>query len=297
MNRYLSLYGLLLLLGGAHTLKLARVSEDAASANAEGLHLIRIQKTGGTTFGERVMRKFCKGQCKGLFHLDWNRVNHTLDTVVMLRDPVERTLSEFFFLRTKDGKSVSSGKQWNFNNDTWLRYVKEEHNVDDALEVYLHGYPHNPSMNRQSLYLLGFNNPKQAGEMYEWEQNHDALVERAKAHLDSTTVFGIADCYEKSIQAIATKLGWPVDSALKEAKGSWRRKQVKEKLINASFQLQRPKSMTPTPRQELMALQDLKWRNIVHPEIVEYIQKLNAVDMELLDYARQRFSERFGMTC
>lgn len=227
----------------------------------------------------------------GTRHVDWNHVNHKLDIMTILRDPVERTLSEFFFIRTDDGKKCSRQNQWNFNNDTWLQYVQNERNVDDALKVYLNGYPRNPSINRQSMYLLGFDKQKQAGEKYEWKQNHGSLVAQVKAHLDNTTVFGITDCYEESMQVIAEKLGWPVDETLKIAREQWSRRQDKPQ---ASLSLQRRKPLTPM---KSVNLQNSKWRDAVHPEVIQLIQEQNAVDMELFNYARQRFGERFGMAC
>jgi hypothetical protein len=214
--------------------------------------------------------------------------------MTMLRDPVERTLSEFFFMRTDDGKACSGQGQWNFNNNTWLRYVQEKSNVDDALEVYLTGYPLNPSINRQSLYLLGFNEEMQAGEKYRWKQNHGDLVAQVKAHLDNTTVFGVTDCYAASMQAIANQLGWPVDKTLKLAREHHSKKQAKPQ---ASSSLPQHSPLASMLEETRAGSQNVKWRDVVHPDIVRRIQELNAVDMELFSYAKQRFGERFGTAC
>mmetsp|Transcript_27310 Transcript_27310/g.71454 ORF Transcript_27310/g.71454 Transcript_27310/m.71454 type:complete len:305 (+) Transcript_27310:48-962(+) len=300
-----SIWRLIAALGCVLTLGLKTVDREIyAPPLPEGLQFIRIQKTGGTSFGEHVMPELCKGKCAGHDHLDWNHVDHNTNTMTMIRDPVERTLSEFFFMRTQDGKNHASQSQWNFNNNTWLRYVQEEPDVDDALEVYLSGYPFNPSINRQSMYILGLGEgvgatagihagDRHAGERYLWTKNHDVLVEQVRAHLDKLVVFGIADCFETSMEVIATRLGWPVAKTL-ELASMHSRKQNKP--LQASSLL---KHAPLTSVLELARIDqvNVKWRDVVGPEIVQRIQEQNAVDMELFSYAKQRFSERFGTTC
>jgi hypothetical protein len=283
-----------ILLGSVRTLGLT--SSDSwghALSLAEGLQFIRVQTTGGTSFGEHVLPKLCKGVCAGFYHLDWNHVDHNTNVMALIRDPVERTLSEFFFLRTDDGKHVSQQGQWNFNNNTWLEYVQNEPDVDDALEVYLNGYPLNPSINRQSMYLLGFDESKHAGEKYSWKENHEDLVERVKTHLDNTAVFGITDCYDTSMQVIANTLGWPVNTTLKLAKVHSRKH---NKSYPSSF-LKQHAPLTPLSPKTSLDTVDVKWRDVVGPKIIQRIQEQNAVDMELFTYARKRFGERFGMVC
>eukprot|EP00928_Gymnodinium_smaydae_P098060 TRINITY_DN9028_c0_g1_i2.p1 TRINITY_DN9028_c0_g1~~TRINITY_DN9028_c0_g1_i2.p1 ORF type:complete len:213 (-),score=26.22 TRINITY_DN9028_c0_g1_i2:441-1079(-) len=126
-----------------------------------GVHFLRIQKTGGTTFGEHVARRFCGPEsdvCKWASHLDYSSALEGWGgrVVTLLRDPVERTMSEFAFIRTKGGNYSCRQAQWDFRNFTWFDSIVNEPDEDRALQTYLHGYRDNPSRNRQALYLLGF---------------------------------------------------------------------------------------------------------------------------------------------
>jgi len=40
-----------------------------------------------------------------------------------------------------------------------LEAIQDE-NISKALDIYIHGYPKNPSRNRQTLYVLGFRGPR-----------------------------------------------------------------------------------------------------------------------------------------
>lgn len=295
-----------------------QVSEDATesietpgrnASNATGLRFIRIQKTGGTTFGESIMPRFCKPKhlCQGLYHLDWNRAKKDWDgpVVTLLRDPVERTMSEIMFIRTYYGRTLSREPQWNFANKSWLARVQRAQ-VDEAIDIYLHGNPKSPSFNRQSLYLLGFREELNAGEEYSWNKDHDELLAKAKDHLDQLQAFGISDCYTTSMRVIARKLGWPAEKVITFAKRHHDRQQNKTTAFmriskDASFRegnwMTVRNFAAQTPQSSVVSCGPGTWRTSASPALVDAIERANAVDVELFRFAKARFQERFGEEC
>jgi len=131
--------------------------DQTQASGSKGVDFLRPQKVGGGTFTD-IMHRFCGSQCRSHSHLSWEQMGDTGNAfdVTLLRDPVERTLSEFHFMRTDYGREVSRQGQWHFSNEKWLDKVQNTPDVDEAWEVYLHGDPLSPSRNRQALYILGF---------------------------------------------------------------------------------------------------------------------------------------------
>jgi len=131
--------------------------DQTQASGSKGVDFLRPQKVGGGTFKD-IMQRFCGSQCRYDGHLSWEQMGATGNAfdVTLLRDPVERTLSEFHFMRTQTGKVLSRQGQWHFTNSTWLEKVQNTRDVHDALDIYLHGDPLSPSRNRQALYILGF---------------------------------------------------------------------------------------------------------------------------------------------
>lgn len=278
------------------------------------VHLIRIQKTGGTTFGERIMSRFCGGDsawCLYLRHAEWQQATkdgHFGGTVlVWLRHPVERTISEFFFLRTADGRSCSRQPQWDFRNEGWLTEVQNEWNVPQALCDFLEGDRANPARNRQALYLLGFNRSSGVapGAMYDWDGNRTALLDLAKAHLRKT-LFGITDCFDVSTRVITQKLGWNTTEALALAATSavrgevgrnWRKTAVFDLSDTSYLHYLNPNLTEPVSTAWNHTRPPNTWRSLLPRKLVNYIENWNSVDMELYDYALQLFAERHNETC
>jgi len=254
---------------------------EGGEDGSNGVDFLRPQKVGGTSFRE-IMREFCGSQCRWLRHLSWEQMGETGNAlnVTLIRDPVERTLSEFHFIRTPQGKSLSRQGQWHFTNSTWLDMVQNTRDVHDALDIYLHGDPLSPSRNRQTLYTLGFSdwsgeNQTNVGAMYDWTDEHNRLLTQAKHHLNHMTVFGITDCYLTSMQVIAQTFGWDAQAVVDMAKTVHERQQP-ELIVNGTSS---------------------KWRQVTDPSIVKTIERLNAVDMDLYYFALATFKERFGEDC
>eukprot|EP00927_Polykrikos_kofoidii_P057664 TRINITY_DN51826_c0_g1_i1.p1 TRINITY_DN51826_c0_g1~~TRINITY_DN51826_c0_g1_i1.p1 ORF type:complete len:344 (+),score=35.34 TRINITY_DN51826_c0_g1_i1:63-1034(+) len=255
-----------------------------------GAHFLRIQKTGGTTFGEHIMRKFCGPEsdiCKWASHLDWSSAKEGWNgpVVTLIRDPVERTMSEYSFIRSKDGNYSCRQAQWDFRNFTWFNAVASEPDEDVALNLYLRGYQDSPSRNRQALYLNGFkklvNGAPVPEYTYDWDIDHDSTLAQAKDHLDQVTVFGITDCFLPSMHVIARELDWAEDDVVAMATSTHSRVASRRSLLSGRS--------TTTKRQ--------RWRDTIDPSVVDRIERANRVDMELYKYALQSLYERFGVDC
>eukprot|EP00416_Gambierdiscus_australes_P045811 CAMPEP_0171100400 /NCGR_PEP_ID=MMETSP0766_2-20121228/52934_1 /TAXON_ID=439317 /ORGANISM="Gambierdiscus australes, Strain CAWD 149" /LENGTH=323 /DNA_ID=CAMNT_0011560221 /DNA_START=17 /DNA_END=988 /DNA_ORIENTATION=+ len=269
------------------------------------VHLIRIQKTGSTTFGEKIMKRFCgqdAKECRWFWHLDYSQAQKegdNLKLITLLRDPVERTLSEFFFMRAKQGRGLVWQNQWDFRNSTWLNLVQGTADVDEALRIYLHDYPGSASRNRQALYLIGFKGRQQAlGWPIDWDGRHSELLALAERHLEETVAFGFTDCFVTSVGAMARALGWDALKAMEMAGHIRARGQNKPSLrsVPAKIWLSTQLDENAAGPSEDWAV-DRKWRDLVSENVVRQIEKLNSVDMELHEYASKRFRERFGETC
>eukprot|EP00929_Paragymnodinium_shiwhaense_P109172 TRINITY_DN75520_c0_g1_i1.p1 TRINITY_DN75520_c0_g1~~TRINITY_DN75520_c0_g1_i1.p1 ORF type:complete len:324 (-),score=42.97 TRINITY_DN75520_c0_g1_i1:98-1069(-) len=256
----------------------AEAASTAPQPQNRGAHFLRIQKTGGTTFGEHIMRKFCGPEsdtCKWASHIDWTTATDSWSgpVVTLLRDPVERTMSEFSFIRSKDGNYSCRQAQWDFRNFAWFNEVASNPDEDAAFDTYLKGYPEDPSRNRQALYLLGFKRMERGTPVpvytYDWDADQESTLAQAKDHLDRLAVFGITDCFVPSMQAIARGLGWPEKDVVDMAQSTHSRQHR----------------------------QGQSWRETLPQEKIARIEQINAVDMQLYAYAKQRFRERFGSDC
>lgn len=256
----------------------------------KGVHFLRIQKTGGTTFGEHIMRKFCgpeSASCMWASHQDYATATKDWDgpVVTMVRDPVERVMSEFAFIRSKDGNYSCRNRQWDFMNFTWFNSVVGASDAPSALDMYLQGYPNTPSRNRQALYIDGFKKMVDGTPTpeysYDWDADRSSLVQQAKTHLDGLTAFGITDCFSTSMRVIARELGWPEDEVVAMSQSTHSRQSHKDTPLSFYQESQRAK----------------RWRTSVSSEVVSRIEEMNSVDMEIYKFAQQRFYERFGQQC
>lgn len=292
--------------------KQEKIKQADKQRQSNWVRLIRVQKTGGTTFGEIVMTKMCgyeSPRCSYLLHKEWKEQTdngkYQGHLVAMLRHPVERTMSEFLFLRGIDGFICGSQNQWDFRDTDWMHYVQHEPSTEKALFAYLNKVD-NPGRNRQSLYLLGFDRNAYdiPGKAYDWEADRANLTEMAKARL-RTTDFGFTECFEPSVKAIARGVGWDEKAVLATIKKETARKTSQKErhaetanltksrvpdMLNVTFSL--PYSTTwkhDKPKGT--------WRNLLSSKLVNYIENWNAVDMELYEYGINLFESRYGMKC
>mmetsp|Transcript_64572 Transcript_64572/g.150167 ORF Transcript_64572/g.150167 Transcript_64572/m.150167 type:complete len:352 (-) Transcript_64572:76-1131(-) len=279
-----------------------------------GVHFIRIGKTGSTSFGDKVVREFCDIHevCLGSTHIDWNQAtwngHYPGPVVTILRDPVERSLSEFFWLRDGDGQTSAKSFQWDFQNTSWVKAVSVN-NLSQALDAYIHGYPKNPSRNRQALYILGFrhmhdnksNRVIAPGEAYDWDVNPRQLAQKAMAKLDNLTAFGITECWVPSMRAIAKRLKWDPDAVVRFASTKheryWRKAMVDlgKKRNEAVMGKSDYKRLVEMIGKDVP--NDTPWSQIIPKHYIDQIRKWSNVDMILYKLAKKRFREKFNETC
>ncbi|OLP88769.1 hypothetical protein AK812_SmicGene29847 [Symbiodinium microadriaticum] len=305
---------------------------------------LRIQKTASTTFGQEIMSKMCgktgqicsrswercargMGKCSlpfGYYHLEYRYAREFVSgpgrgcVVTFLRDPVERIMSEYFMLREKHRQFLTFD-QWDVHAADLpdLDSILGIKDVHQSFHQYLQ-HPGNPSRNRQTLYLLGFQrvrcNVTRCGgdaciceqddsgypsKAYKWDEDGAVLLENAKDHLRTLDAFGITDCFDQSIKVIAPALGWDAEAALKLAKDNhalhvWRPVMEKARQIRPSgsarlFEGQRRLSFNG-PGSNF-------WREFLHDDVRKEILAVNRLDADLLIFARKHFKEKHGIEC
>merc|ERR1719379_1805087 len=122
--------------------------------------------------------------------------------------------------------NMLSEDQWDYTVEQLdlLNNIRTNPDEDKALLDFIY-FPDSPSHNRQALYLLGYERVTCGGRdccgicqktnpdafparVYNWDLNKDEVLETAKQHLKELLGFGITDCFEESIKAMAPKLDW-----------------------------------------------------------------------------------------
>lgn len=277
-----------------------RSSPERPSQLKPGVQVLKIQKTGTSSLSE-VVRALCPSDhiCRSETHMDWIEAtkNGTYKgpVVTLLRDPVERALSEFFYLRDGDGVASSKQPQWDFHNNTWLGRIRDE-DLSKALDAFTTGYPKNPSRNRQALYILGFRDKshplREPGAVYDWDMFPAYIVDKAMRKLDNLTAFGITDCWNSSMRAIGRALHWTEAQVRRLAfdrhERNWRKAMVDRR--KPDYRLLKKWLGKEIPN-------DTKWREVIPNKYILAIEAWSHVDIMLYKQAKKRFTEKFGEPC
>eukprot|EP00435_Cladocopium_sp_Y103_P048159 s2176_g14.t1 len=323
----------------------AEVTTTTSPVEAEPLEqcktvaFLRIQKTASTTFGQEIMSKMCgkhHQQCSQpwdhcnfgrkkcsvelyQYHLEYNNARQfTMGQgrgciVTIVRDPIERVMSEYFMLKLKHRQFLSFD-QWDVHQDDIpeIDAILSMPDISESFQKYLH-HPRNPSRNRQTLYLLGFprvacnssrcggnacicdaNQPGYPATLYDWDANATALLETAKAHLRSLDAFGLVECFNESVQVIANTLGWDLKTALTLAQNQalhvWKPTMEKAREI-------RIRSAGAARRLSFTGPGHNFWREFLQEDVKREIQQVNSLDVELVKFAREEFRRKYGMKC
>jgi hypothetical protein len=219
-----------------------------SGSSAKGLILLRIQKTGTTTFGDRIMNRQCAAHgipCDVYWHIDWDwaaKLPYFKDRAIAtwIRDPVERVFSEYQYVRNV---GASQQVQWDYTPQQQKLVAKA-----DTFEKFLN-IPDNPASNRMTRYLLGFARPRTVSCPRDcdpvWAQflnkeelespgsqirvakesgaTDGTILMVAKQRLDkSIPLLGVTDCFDESLTLLGTQLGWSVPNMLADAKVHYR---------------------------------------------------------------------------
>eukprot|EP00440_Ansanella_granifera_P050500 gb/GFBE01054736.1/.p1 GENE.gb/GFBE01054736.1/~~gb/GFBE01054736.1/.p1 ORF type:complete len:602 (+),score=93.59 gb/GFBE01054736.1/:1-1806(+) len=274
---------------------------------------IRIQKTGSTTFGEYILPEMAKlhGQQApySKFHLEYYQAKQVAPgaMVTLLRDPVERFMSEFAMAYQGPDREFLFQDQWDIHDRDiqWLKDVQATGDTREAMRKYLQ-FKFNPTRNRQALYLLGFHrvgcdrsccgicsedDTGYPAMQYDWEKDHASLLELAKQRLTELTSYGITDCLAESMAPVAQALGWDVAATQSLARSVQERKQNKEQIMSALGLTSHLKG------QSLLQGRVTHWRHMLEPELIQEIKRASAVDVELVEFARKKLHDDHGILC
>lgn len=287
-----------------------------SSSQCSSVTFLRIQKTGSTTLGEGIMPQMCPQNhqtCAGRQHLEYNHAKTKfIDSCVitMVRDPLERFMSEFAMALSKDAKLLTQD-QWDFapQDVPWLESVKTRGNSTETLLEYLQN-PNNPSRNRQTLYLLGFERvgcqpPRSCcgvcsasagypAHAYDWDRDRGELLARAKEHLMSLTAFGVTDWFGDSMKVLAAAVGWNEKDTVTMSEKLHQRQANKQALLTSLviYSLH-PRYFQKSAMSDAAAINRQPWRDFISPELERKIRGVNSVDNELVAFARQQLHGRY----
>jgi len=222
------------------------VEKGPYGAVTNGLILLRIQKTGTSTFGDKIMKKMCGLHgipCDVYWHADWDIISHAAyfkerSIVTWIRDPVERIFSEFEYVRNV---GAFEQVQWDYTPEQQAK-LQAVTTIEEFVKV-----PGNPANNRATRYLLGFARPNlncysDCGEMWQpfftrggiapGKQIEHAIATGtpaatilavAKGRLSrNIQLLGITDCFDASLQVLAVQLGWHAPTMLADASVHYR---------------------------------------------------------------------------
>eukprot|EP00420_Gonyaulax_spinifera_P025702 CAMPEP_0197915632 /NCGR_PEP_ID=MMETSP1439-20131203/80544_1 /TAXON_ID=66791 /ORGANISM="Gonyaulax spinifera, Strain CCMP409" /LENGTH=269 /DNA_ID=CAMNT_0043537599 /DNA_START=172 /DNA_END=981 /DNA_ORIENTATION=+ len=265
---------------------------------------------------ENIMPMMTKeyNQIQGTFgHVEYRRAMTISPncTITILRDPVERFASEFNHARSND-KAACFQDQWDWHevDFDFLNKTERMTSREEALLRYLR-YKWNPTRNRQALYLLGFARVRcrkgcckkygctesepfgYPALAYDWSQRADELLARAKRHLTKLRAFMITDCYSQSIAPLAKAMGWDEQKAVKMAKDIHARQVRNRTTLEAlgrafgadPLALAKAEYATPT------------WSSMLPSPLLQEIREVNAVDVQLVAFAKQLLWQRHGISC
>lgn len=296
----------------------------------EIISYIRIQKTGGSTLGEHIMPAMGRAyhqRTRGTMHYEFRKAKEIAHDcmITMLRNPVERFMSEFAMSRGL-GRWHQYEDQWDWHEQDLeeLRSLHAIRNDSEALLAYLRA-PSNPARNRQALYLLGFDRvrcnasrlppnsrrPASHGtaglalcaekppygypaRAYDWDADHDALVARAKEQLLKTWTFGVADCFPHAIKAMARALHWDPEESYRMAVDVHTRDKRVEMPATGTADTE-----SIAPNSQMSSSQGIgdRWRDHIDQTVKEEIRNYNRVDEELVAFAKMKLYELHGLTC
>merc|ERR1719221_818217 len=278
---------------------------------------ISIPGTASSTLSEEIIPTMTKkyGQEQvAKYHMEYRWANALAPTcmVASLRDPVERVMSEFNGFRSPEGAQFVEQDLWDIhaNDQAWAREVRANKNTTEALNEYVTS-PANPTRNRQALYLLGFErvtceqrccgvcshgNPGYPAKAYDWDANHDALLFEAKKRLASLNAFVIQDCFPETLETVADALGWDPEETDDLARNRVNARRNAMALTRMASGL--GSGRVALDRRVLANVtQSVKWASVLPPGMADTIRKQNAVDVELVKFAKTLLYERTGIEC
>lgn len=297
------------LLADAHT------NVSGVDGICHDLAFLRIQKTGSTTLAGDILPAMCEryGQhCTMHRHIEFNEALRAAPRciITMIRDPVERFISEFMMTRGR-GSHLMMQDQWDYHDRDMqlLKEMRHEKDMEKAKDKFLR-WPANPARNRQALYLLGFtrlpctrrcckecSNAEPLGYpalAYDWDKDHDELLARAKDNLLRLHSFGVTDCYVESMKFLAQDVGWDPTEASHIAEDIHRNNQ---KTLSNMRKIGRNTGVVFTRSSSKTNATFTQWRQVLSQSLQKDIRDRNRIDDELVAFGKKLLYERHGIRC
>jgi hypothetical protein len=257
-----------------------------ANAEKSSAFLLRIQRTGATgiekTYGEGA---FLKTGFWDFSTLELAKAGApAAKLVAVLRDPLERALSEYVHRQKTKGCCSAT---WDFGPACAAEIGTTYHK---DLDTYFRS-PCGVVRNRQVAMLAGFPRRVDAEETtgvqevsadvpFDWEKDGAKLLAMAKKNLDSLDGFGFTECLEASVKEMNLRLG------LKLVLGRNDREQMKSVM-----------KFAPADRAAELGEEKQRWASFVSAEARATVEDLNRLDRELYAYALARYEAKYGKRC
>ena len=168
------------------------------------LVFLHIGKNGGTSFDKVVRPIISKlgGRYIGNRHFDWSYID-TLknpDVVVLLRDPVSRSVSHFHFSRKK--------RIFKMTSSTLIEYLHNPQDMLESRDVWQDGQA-------SVMWLTGTHvanwvgiKPHQIPEREIQSLDHEAILTKAAERINQTLWFGFLSDQDRSFEMLQAQIGY-----------------------------------------------------------------------------------------
>mmetsp|Transcript_68576 Transcript_68576/g.135608 ORF Transcript_68576/g.135608 Transcript_68576/m.135608 type:complete len:357 (+) Transcript_68576:80-1150(+) len=257
------------------------------------MQLLRVPRTGAAVLNEHICKPFASElqkvyKCASMS--DWTAVKDATAIAVLLRHPVERTMSEFFHLSNKTA-FLDSWQSFDVPElmKAAIRGATQARDLGEYLSL-----PMNPMRNRQTLSLSGLmkGTPVKLSsgrtvsmkDGIDWDRDGNEIVELAKEHLASDRVtFGFAEDYDCAIRLFANAFGWNASRAEARFNSAPKHRLSSKGGLIASLAQRTDQDALPPLN---MAPTGNSWAQYLDAQTVKALFQANMYDMQLYAYAQ-----------
>lgn len=189
----------------------AGLTSPKENANPPRIYFQHVPKTAGTTLRNHLILQMGDGRVAPMLRsisfadamleygsfdvvtghiaaIPGDRLPTNRTCITLLRDPLDRALSEFFFTTTVHTSGVRVGARFNCRVDEWVA-TRTDSDVA-VLNAHMH-----------ALWAFGFGEPR--------VPSIEERIRAAKAALDAFDFVGVQDELEESIAMLDFRMGWP----------------------------------------------------------------------------------------
>lgn len=174
------------------------------------LAFIHIGKNGGTSFDSTLapIVRNLSGRYIGRQHFDWSQLSlyPVSDVVLMLRDPVSRAISHFYFSRT-----LSWTKDSEIRNESLWEYLHDPRTMLETRDVWQDGQAGVSWLTGTHIgnwVRGGGGKPRDIPDRERQSLNIRRMCLLAAERLEETLWFGFLDDLDRSMELLAYQLGY-----------------------------------------------------------------------------------------